>query len=68
MKTYEVFSTFIEQFKNRNKSRSIFCSELIGFRMSLKRTLNQKEKNIIQSKCSRYVQDAAEIIEEILQR
>jgi C_GCAxxG_C_C family probable redox protein len=68
MKTYEIVSTFIEQFKNRNKPRSIFCSELIGFRMSRKRALNKKEKNIIQSHCPRFVQDAAEIIEEILQR
>lgn len=68
MKTYEIVSTFIEQFKNRNKSRSIFCNELIGFRMNQKRTLNQKEKIIIQSHCPRFVQDAAELIEEIMQR
>jgi C_GCAxxG_C_C family probable redox protein len=68
MKTYEVVSTFIEQFKKRNKSRSIFCSELIGFRMNQKKTLKQEEKDIIQTKCPRFVQDAAEIIEEILQR
>jgi C_GCAxxG_C_C family probable redox protein len=68
MKTYEVVSTFIEQFKNRNKSRSIFCSELISFRMNQGKTLKQEEKDIIQTKCPRFVQDAAEIIEEILQR
>lgn len=68
MKTYKTVSTFIEQFKHRNKSRSIFCYELIGFRMDQKRTLNQKEKKVIQTHCPRFVQDAAELIEEILQR
>jgi C_GCAxxG_C_C family probable redox protein len=52
MKTCEVVSTFIEQFKKRNKSRSIFCSELIGFRMNQKKTLKQEEK-AIRSGCSR---------------
>lgn len=63
---YTVAERFIETFKSRNRFCSVVCSELIGFRIHQKKELNQKEKSIIHTRCPQLVQDAAEIIEEIL--
>jgi len=64
MKAYELGSKFIKRFKARNNS--ILCSELLGFQIASERKLKLRERDIIKSKCPKYVRDAAEIIEELL--
>ncbi len=66
MEANEFVEKFAKEFKARNSSHSIVCSELLGFHMSPERDLNLNERNIIKAKCPQYVQDAAEIIEKIL--
>jgi C_GCAxxG_C_C family probable redox protein len=63
---YMAAERFIEKFKSRNRFHSIVCSELIGFRIHHKKELNQKENSVIKERCPQLVQDAAEVIEEIL--
>ena len=63
-KTYELTRKFVKKFKARNNS--IVCRELIGMDISSNRELSQSTEKIIKTKCPWYVQDAAEIIEEII--
>jgi C_GCAxxG_C_C family probable redox protein len=62
---YGAVEQFMEKFKARNKPQTLICSELIGFCMHQKPELSQNERNVILERCTQFVQDAAEIIEEI---
>ncbi len=64
-RTYELVQRFVRKFKFRNGS--IVCKELLGYDLSTpegRRLI--KEKGLIDTLCPKLVQDASEIIEEIL--
>lgn len=64
-KTYELVQEFVRRFKSRNGS--IVCRELLGYDMSTpegKRLV--EEKGLIDTLCPKLVQDASEIVEDIL--
>jgi C_GCAxxG_C_C family probable redox protein len=64
-KTYSLVKEFVKRFKARNKS--IICRDLLGYDVSKPEELKYVEENkIIKEKCPKFVQDAAEIIEELL--
>ena len=62
---YNLVNEFVEQFEARNGS--ITCKELLGYDVSIpgERTLAQ-ERGLFGTLCPRLVQDAAEIIEQII--
>jgi C_GCAxxG_C_C family probable redox protein len=64
-KTYSLVAEFVERFKARHSS--IVCRELLGCDISTpegKRTF--EDNKLKDAKCRKFVQDAAEILEEIL--
>jgi C_GCAxxG_C_C family probable redox protein len=65
-KTYRIGAEFLERF--RSQAGSTVCRELLGYDVSdpEQRRLG-KEKGISTSVCPRLVQDAAEILEQILE-
>ena len=66
-KLYGCVHDFVDEFKLRNKS--IKCKDLLGYDLSTPE--GQKifhEKNLINTVCVKYVQDAAEIIEKLLKK
>ena len=63
--TYRIAATFVERFKERNFT--ILCRELVGCDAGTpegKRFM--KEHNLRDRLCSRFVRDAAEILEDLL--
>jgi C_GCAxxG_C_C family probable redox protein len=64
-KTYRLARKFIREFRGRNTS--IVCFDLLGFRLSQKNDLSPDEIKSIMKKCPKYVQDASEILQEILE-
>ena len=65
-KAYSLVKEFVDKFKSRNGS--IICRELLGCDMSTPRGMAlAKEKKLIATLCPKFVQDAAEIIEQILE-
>lgn len=64
-KAYSLVKEFVEKFKSRNGS--IVCRELLGCDLSTPEGARiAKEKNLTATVCPKFVQDAAEIIEQIL--
>ena len=64
--TYGLVKEFVNRFKSRNGS--IVCRELLGCDISTPEGLSiAKEKNLIATLCPKFVQDAAEIMEQILE-
>jgi len=64
-KTTSLVNEFVNRFKSRNVS--IVCKELLGCDLSTPEGMNMaKEKNLFATICPKFVQDAAEIIEQIL--
>ena len=65
-KTYRLVQEFAERFEAHNGS--IMCRELLGCDISTPAALEMaREKGLFETLCPRLVQDAAEIIEEILE-
>ncbi len=65
-KTDSLVNEFVNRFKVRNGS--IVCKELLGCDLSTPEGMNMaKEKNLRDTLCTKFVQDAAEIIEQILE-
>ena len=63
--TYGLVKEFVDRFKSRNGS--IVCRELLGCDISTPEGLKiAKDKNLIATLCPKFVQDAAEIMEQIL--
>jgi len=63
--SYDYVRKFAEKFRERNKT--LECRELMGVDVSTPEGLAvAKEKNISRTVCPKYVQDAAEILEELL--
>ena len=66
-KGYEMVKEFASKFAARHGS--ITCRELIGCDLSTSEGQAQaKEKNVFELKCRKFVYDAAEILEEMLER
>ncbi len=64
-KTYSLVREFVDKFKARNGS--IICRELLGYDLSTPEGINMvREKKLRDTLCTGLVQDAAEIIEQIL--
>jgi C_GCAxxG_C_C family probable redox protein len=65
-KAYSLVQEFAERFQGHNGS--IVCRELLGCDISTPAALEMaREKGVFETLCPRLVQDAAEIIEEILE-
>ena len=64
-KTYEVTKAFMKEFNRRN--HSLDCTTLIGHDLSdsIEYAI-AKEKGLFRTKCDKFVQDAAEILEDLL--
>ena len=64
-KTYELVGEFVARFKDHHGS--IACRELLGCDLSNPEGLKTaKEKGLFDNLCPQFVQDATEILEEIL--
>ena len=64
-KTYALLLEFVDKFKSRNDS--IICKELLGCDLSTPEGMSYaEENNLASTKCTQYVKDAVEIIEQIL--
>lgn len=63
-RVYVLADRFIKEFKARNRTAA--CRELLGFKMNPGTGPQEDQKKIIQEKCPAYIEDAANIIEEIL--
>ena len=65
-KTYSLVNEFVDKFRARNGS--IICRELLGYDLSTPEGINMvREKKLRDTLCTRLVQDAAEIIEQIFE-
>ena len=65
-KTYELVNRFIEKFRARNKS--ILCRELLGYDLNTEEGREAvAEQNLFLTLCPKFVKDAGEILEEVLQ-
>ncbi len=64
-KTYKLVRKFAEKFKARNDS--IACKDILGYDISTPQGLRTAREEALFSKlCPKFVQDAAEILEEML--
>jgi len=64
-RSYEYIRQFAEKFRERNKT--LVCRELMGVDVSTPEGFAEsKEKKIARTICPKFVQDAAEILEEML--
>ena len=64
-KTYKLIRKFAEKFKARNDS--IACKDILGYDISTPQGLRTaREKALFSKVCPKFVQDAAEILEEML--
>lgn len=54
----------MQEFTSRN--RTTVCSELLGFDVYTRERLTADESRVIFDNCRKYIQDASEIIEEIM--
>jgi len=65
-RAYSLVREFVDRFKSRNGS--IVCRELLGYDISTPEGMKLvKEKKLTTTLCPKFVQDAAEIIEQILE-
>jgi C_GCAxxG_C_C family probable redox protein len=64
-RTYGLVIEFVDRFKARHGS--IVCRELLDCDMSTPEGLQEfKNKNLLETHCARFVREAAEMLEEIL--
>ena len=65
-KAYSLVREFVEKFKSRNGS--VLCRELLGYDISVPEGMKLAiDKNLSAILCPKFIQDAAEIVEEILE-
>ena len=63
-RTYELSQEFAAKFKSRNGS--LRCTELIGYNLSNAKDYEKaKEADVFNTKCTKFVKDAVEILEEL---
>jgi C_GCAxxG_C_C family probable redox protein len=66
-KTYALVNEFARQFKDRNGS--IVCKELLGLDIGTPEGANTfKEKGFHATRCTKYVRDATEIVEKLMEK
>lgn len=66
-KTHDLVREFVDRFKSRHGS--IICKELLGCDISTPEGMKRaKEDKLIANLCPKFVEDAAEIIEQILDK
>ncbi|MCX8110771.1 MAG: C-GCAxxG-C-C family protein [Syntrophorhabdaceae bacterium] len=64
-KTYQATREFVERFKSINGS--IICRDLLGLDISTDEGRNSaNEMNLFRTRCTKFVKDAAEILEELI--
>jgi C_GCAxxG_C_C family probable redox protein len=64
-RTYRLVNEFVDKFKARHNS--IVCKDLLDCNMSTPEGLQEfKNRNLIETHCARFVREAAEMLEEIL--
>lgn len=64
-KTYELVQEFVKRFKSIHGS--VNCTELLGFDLGTPEGMKlAEEKELFENACPKFVQNAAEIIEQIL--
>jgi C_GCAxxG_C_C family probable redox protein len=64
-KTYAVANEFVTEFLRRN--HSLNCTDLIGYNLSDPKQLAEaREQKLFHTKCAKFVDDAADILEKIL--
>jgi C_GCAxxG_C_C family probable redox protein len=64
-KTYELVNAFAARFKSRNNS--LVCRELLGHDLSTEQGRDAvAEKNLFLTLCPKFVDDAGEILEELI--
>ena len=64
-KAYALVKDFVKRFKTKNSS--IICKQLLGCDINTPEGVRMfKDKNLINTLCPKFVQDAAEILEEVL--
>ena len=61
---YELGRKLMQEFTSRH--RTTVCSELLGFDVYTRERLTADEDRIMFDNCQKYLQDASEIIEEIM--
>ena len=65
--TYKIIEEYTSRFKSRNNS--VACRELLGCDISTPEGMKEaRDKGLFSSTCPRMVQDAAEILEEMLNK
>jgi len=64
-KTYEIVREFVKRFKSLNGS--IICKDLLGYDLDTPEGRKQvEEKQICETTCPKFVEDAVEILEKLL--
>lgn len=64
-RVYALSQEFSAKFKSRNGSLN--CTELIGYNLSIPESYEKaKENDVFNTKCTKFVRDAVEILEELL--
>jgi C_GCAxxG_C_C family probable redox protein len=64
-KTYDLAREFVDRFKSRNGS--VICRELLGYDIGTPEGKEQiEERELWTIRCAKFVQDAAEIVGEVL--
>ena len=67
-KTYDVAADFIARFRER-KNGMVVCRDLLGCDVTTREGFKQaKKEKHFKKLCPKFVQDAAEILEELLER
>ncbi len=65
--TFELTRKFLEEFESRNEN--LLCRELLGLDISNPKELElARNEGVFDKRCPKFVRDAAEIVEEILNR
>ena len=64
--TYKLVERFVREFNARNAT--VICRELLGCDISTSEGMKKiKKENLFRTRCPKFVQDAAEILEEMLE-
>lgn len=65
-KVYEIGRKFLQEFRARNST--IICRDLLGFDVYTREKLISDEERAIFDLCPKYIQDAAEILDELIKQ
>jgi hypothetical protein len=65
-KVYEIGRKFIQKFKSRNAT--VVCRDLLGFDVYTREKTVSDDERVIFDLCPKYIQEAAEIIDELIKQ